>query len=121
MHGDWTARHFSQANPAGPDQADVPALLRRIAGTIEDLGEVEILDLVLHQEISPRRRLAFDHGLLRACALTACLTVSCFAPETAPITLAPARRANRKDRRAVDELGLAVSSRDHRDTLGWPT
>jgi hypothetical protein len=52
-HGDWIARHFSQANPAGPDQADVPALLRRVAGTIEELGEVEILDLVLHEEITP--------------------------------------------------------------------
>ena len=48
VSGDWTANHFSQANPAGRGQGNVPALLRRVADTIEDLGEVEILDLVLH-------------------------------------------------------------------------
>jgi hypothetical protein len=48
----WSAQHFSQANPAGPDQNDVPALLRRVADTIANLGEVEILDLVMHIEVT---------------------------------------------------------------------
>jgi hypothetical protein len=46
----WTANHFSQANPAGPGQEDVPALLRRVAETIAGLGEVRIVDLVMHNE-----------------------------------------------------------------------
>ncbi|HCT77235.1 MAG TPA: hypothetical protein DGG94_07475 [Micromonosporaceae bacterium] len=44
--------HFSQANPVGPGQDDVPALLRRVAATIETLGQVDIQDLVLHNEIT---------------------------------------------------------------------
>jgi predicted nuclease with RNAse H fold len=46
----WTVEHFSQANPKGPGQADVPALLRRVANSIEDLDHVEIQDLILHTE-----------------------------------------------------------------------
>lgn len=45
-------RHFSQGNPAGPGQDDVPALLRRIAESIEQLGQVWIQDLVLHNEVT---------------------------------------------------------------------
>lgn len=48
----WTVNHFSQANPEGPEQADVPALLRRVADTIESLGGVEVMDLILHNEIT---------------------------------------------------------------------
>ncbi|TDB69905.1 MULTISPECIES: hypothetical protein [unclassified Micromonospora] len=48
----YTIRHFSQGNPAGPTQDDVPALLRRLADTIEDLGPVWIQDIVLHNEIT---------------------------------------------------------------------
>ena len=48
----WTAEHFSQANPKGPGQENVPALLRRVADTLERLGEVEIQDLILHSEIT---------------------------------------------------------------------
>jgi hypothetical protein len=47
-----TARHFSQNNPAGPNQGDVPALLRRIAATIEEFGEIEVQDIVFHSEIT---------------------------------------------------------------------
>jgi hypothetical protein len=50
--GSWTARHFSQANPAGRGQGDVPSLLRRVADTIEGLGPVEVQDLVLHNEVT---------------------------------------------------------------------
>jgi len=48
----WTASHFSQANPSGPGQDDVPALLRRVAVTIEALGDVEVTDLIMHNEIT---------------------------------------------------------------------
>jgi hypothetical protein len=52
VSSDWTVQHFGQANPKGEGQGDVPALLRRVANTIEELGEVEILDLVLHSQIT---------------------------------------------------------------------
>jgi hypothetical protein len=48
----WTAEHFSQANPAGEGQGDVPALLRRAADSIDALGEVNVQDLVLHNEVT---------------------------------------------------------------------
>lgn len=46
----WTAEHFSQANPKGPGQDDVPALLRRVADTLGKLGPITVHDLVLHTE-----------------------------------------------------------------------
>ncbi|MFF4957315.1 hypothetical protein [Streptomyces sp. NPDC001222] len=48
----WTIKHFSQANPAGAGQNDVPALLRRVADSVESLGPVEVQDLVLHTEFT---------------------------------------------------------------------
>lgn len=48
----WAVRHFSQANPVRSRQGDVPALLRRVADSIEELGRIEVQDLVLHQEIT---------------------------------------------------------------------
>ncbi|MFE6757501.1 hypothetical protein ACFVDQ_28445 [Streptomyces sp. NPDC057684] len=48
----WTLKHFSQSNPAGTGQDDVPALLRRVADSIEALGSVEVQDLVMHTEIT---------------------------------------------------------------------
>jgi hypothetical protein len=47
-----TMRHFSQANPAGQGQGDVPALLRRVADSIDGLGDVEVYDLIMHNEIT---------------------------------------------------------------------
>jgi len=41
----WTIFHFSQSNPDGPGQGDVPALLRRVADSIEALGEVMVEDI----------------------------------------------------------------------------
>lgn len=52
MTNSWTVRHFSQANPAGPAQGDVPALLRRVADSIEELGRIDVQDLVVHKEIT---------------------------------------------------------------------
>ena len=48
----WTINHFSQANPKGPGQGDVAALLRRVADTIESLGTVEIQDIVMRDKIT---------------------------------------------------------------------
>lgn len=48
----WTIRRFSQANPKGPGQDDVPALLRRVANTIEGLGPIEVQDLIMGTEIT---------------------------------------------------------------------
>ena len=42
---EWTINHFSQSNPAGEDQGDVPALLRRVADRIEALGDVDVQDI----------------------------------------------------------------------------
>lgn len=42
--------------PSQPDRTragDVPALLRRVADTLERLGSVEVQDLVLHNETTP--------------------------------------------------------------------
>jgi hypothetical protein len=50
--GSWTVRHFSQSNPEGAGVGDVPALLRRVADTLEDLGPVNVIDLVLHDEVT---------------------------------------------------------------------
>jgi len=52
MTESWTCRHFSQSNPVGPGQGDVPALLRRVADSIEALGDVQVQDLVLHTDVN---------------------------------------------------------------------
>lgn len=44
--------HFSQANPRGDGQDDVAALLRSVADTVDELGEVTVADLVLHSEMT---------------------------------------------------------------------
>lgn len=48
----WSIFHFSQSNPAGPGQSDVPALLRRVADSVEALGEVTVQDIVFHDEVT---------------------------------------------------------------------
>ena len=47
---DWTISHFSQSNPAGPGQGNVPALLRRVADSIEALGPVLVQDITFMVE-----------------------------------------------------------------------
>ncbi|CAM4525868.1 hypothetical protein NONI108955_43360 [Nocardia ninae] len=49
---EYTTLYFSQANPAGPGQADVSTLLRSVAATIEELGPVTVADLILHNEVT---------------------------------------------------------------------
>ncbi|WP_218671677.1 hypothetical protein [Microbispora sp. GKU 823] len=44
--------HFTQNNPEGIGQDSVPALLRRVATTIEELGQIEVYDLIMHSEIT---------------------------------------------------------------------
>lgn len=48
----WTVEHFSQANPVGQDQGSAPALLRRVADTIDALGPVKVQDVVFHAELA---------------------------------------------------------------------
>jgi hypothetical protein len=46
----WTIHHFSQANPEGPGQGNVAALLRR--DTLDTLGEIEVMDVTFAKEIT---------------------------------------------------------------------
>jgi hypothetical protein len=48
----WSIRHFSQSNPEGEGQGDVPALLRRVADSIEALGPVEVQDITLGTDVT---------------------------------------------------------------------
>ncbi|MGC3862247.1 hypothetical protein ACPSM1_18885 [Micromonospora chersina] len=48
----WTIKHFSQANPARPGQDSLPALLRRIADSIDQRPGIEVQDVILHSEIT---------------------------------------------------------------------
>lgn len=43
--------HFAQANPKRRGQDDVPALLRRVAATLEGIAGAEVMDLALHNHI----------------------------------------------------------------------
>lgn len=49
---EWTINHFSQSNPAGEDQGDVPALLRRVADSIEALGDVDVQDITFSSGVT---------------------------------------------------------------------
>jgi uncharacterized protein involved in high-affinity Fe2+ transport len=48
----WSIRHFSQANPKGGGQGDVPALLRRVADSIEELGSVDVQDVTFGTDVT---------------------------------------------------------------------
>jgi hypothetical protein len=48
----WSVRHFSQASPQCHGHDDVPALLRRLADSIERLGPVEVHDIGFHDEVN---------------------------------------------------------------------
>lgn len=49
---EWTVFHFSQSNPEGPGQGYVPALLRRVADSIEALGDVDVQDITFSSEVT---------------------------------------------------------------------
>jgi hypothetical protein len=42
--------HFSQSNPTGSGQGSVPALLRRVADSIERRGDVIVEDITFRSE-----------------------------------------------------------------------
>lgn len=46
----YRTRHFSLNNPRGEGQEDVPMLLRRLAATLEEMGNIEIRDVVFHAD-----------------------------------------------------------------------
>ena len=47
-------RHVSMANPRGPEETNLPLLLRRVAKLIEDerIDPIDILDLTVSSEIT---------------------------------------------------------------------
>ncbi|MGN8050862.1 hypothetical protein ACTJKO_14360 [Curtobacterium sp. 22159] len=49
---DWTINHFSQSNPVGRGQGNVAALLRRVAQTIDDLGDVSVQDITFVSSVT---------------------------------------------------------------------
>jgi hypothetical protein len=46
----WTMFHFSQSNPDGEGQGDVAALLRRVADSLDALGDVIVEDVTFSAE-----------------------------------------------------------------------
>lgn len=48
----WTIRHFSQSNPDGEGQGDVAALLRRVADSLDRLGDVQVQDLTFSSAVT---------------------------------------------------------------------
>lgn len=45
-------RHVSQSNRDGDGQGDVAALLRRVADTLDQLGDVQVEDITFHSEVT---------------------------------------------------------------------
>ncbi len=41
----WSIFHFSQSNRSGPGQGNVPNLLRRVAESVDALGDVQVSDI----------------------------------------------------------------------------
>lgn len=41
----WKLFSFAQSNPDGTGQGNVPALLRRVADTVESLGDTDVVDI----------------------------------------------------------------------------
>jgi hypothetical protein len=52
MEDRWTISHFSQSNPKGAGQGDVAALLRRVADSVDELGDVQVQDVILRSEVT---------------------------------------------------------------------
>jgi hypothetical protein len=48
---DYTIFHFAQSNPKGRDQGNVPRLLRRVAKTIAEKGDITVQDIIFHTEL----------------------------------------------------------------------
>jgi hypothetical protein len=50
--GEWTILNFSQSNPSGDGQGDVAAVLRRVADTLDGLGDVQVQDITFHSNVA---------------------------------------------------------------------
>jgi hypothetical protein len=48
----WTVAHFSQSNGEDPGRGDVAALLRRVADTLDELGDVQVQDIAFASEVT---------------------------------------------------------------------
>lgn len=48
----WSIYHFAQSNPSGTGQGDVAALLRRVADTLDELGDIDVQDIAFHSEVT---------------------------------------------------------------------
>lgn len=44
--------HFSQQNPDGPGKGSVAALLRRVADSLDELGDVVVPGITFHSEVT---------------------------------------------------------------------
>lgn len=49
---EWSVLHFSQSNGTGVGKGDVAALLRRVAESLDGLGDVDVQDVVFHSEVT---------------------------------------------------------------------
>jgi hypothetical protein len=47
-----TVLHFSQSNPTGEGQGDVAALLRRVADTIDGIGDIDVQDVTFKSDVT---------------------------------------------------------------------
>ena len=52
MPESWSIRRFAQSNPKGEGQGDVPELLRRIARSLEEFGDVNAEDITFGTDIT---------------------------------------------------------------------
>jgi hypothetical protein len=48
----WSILHFSQSNPSGAGQGHVAALLRRVADSLDELGDMDVQDIAFHSEVT---------------------------------------------------------------------
>ena len=47
-----TVLHFSQSNPTGAGQGDVASLLRRVADSLDGLGDVQVQDVAFSSAVT---------------------------------------------------------------------
>ncbi len=52
VNKEWKANYFAQSNPDGPGQGDAAALLRRVADTLDSLGDVTVLDITFWSDVT---------------------------------------------------------------------